>query len=120
MCWTKAIAGPLARAACLRQDLDGPHVPEAPGTPLPTPILWAWRANSWLIRARMDSDTALTVHDGAGLVHTVPWDADDGRVGASRDRGPSAALSGVGAPYEHVVVHGADDGATPISFLRPA
>jgi hypothetical protein len=121
MSWTEAVAGPLAGTACLRQDLDGPHVFEAPETPPPASILWAWRAGSWLIRARLDGDTALVaVRDGAGLVRTVPWGADDGRVAASRDRAPSAGLGGVCTPYEQVVVDGADDGAAPIPFLRPA
>ncbi len=114
MSWTEAVAGPLAGATCLWQDLDSLHVSEAPETPPPTSILWAWRADSWLIRARLDGDTALVaVHNGTGLVRTVPWSASDGRVAASRGRGSSADL---GAPCEQVVV----DGAGPITFLHLA
>ena len=117
MSWAQAVAGPLADATCLWQDLDGLHVPEVPETPPPTTILWAWRPDSWLVRVRLDGDTALVaVHHGTGLVRTVPWGTGDGRVAASRDRAPSAGLGGVGAPYEQVVV----DGADLITFMRPA
>ncbi len=127
MSWTEAVAGPLAGATCLWQDLDGMHVGAAPETAPPTSILWAWRPDSWLVRARLDSDVAfVAVHDGAGLAATVPWDAGHGssagdlRVAASRDRGPSADRGGAGATYEQVVVDGISDGAGPVTFLRPA
>jgi len=121
MSWTEAVAGPLAGATCLWQDLDGLHVSPAPGAPPPTSILWGWRPDSWLVRARLDGDTAfVAVHDGKRLARTVPWSADDGRVAASRGRGPSADRGGVGAAYEQVVVDGTGDRAGPITFLRPA
>jgi hypothetical protein len=121
MSWAEAVAGPLAGATCLWQDLDGLHVSPAPETLPPTSILWAWRPNSWLVRARLDGDVAfVAVHQGSGLASTVPWNADDGRVAASRGRGPSPDLGGVGARYEQVVVDGIGDGAGPVTFLRPA
>jgi hypothetical protein len=125
MTWAQALAGPLDGATCLWQDLDGLHVAAAPGTPPPTSILWAWRPDSWLVRVRLDGDTALiAVHDGTGLARTVPWNAGDsdsgGDLRVAASRGPSADLDGVGAAYEQVVVDGIDDGAGPITFLRPA
>ncbi len=66
------------------------------------------------------------MHDGAGLVRTVPWDIGGGhsggdlRVVASRGRGPAQDLGGGGAAYEQVVVDGISDGAGPVTFLRPA
>jgi hypothetical protein len=127
MPWADALTGPLAGATCLWQDLDGLHVAEAPDSPPPTSILWAWRPDSWLVRARLDGDIALVaVNDGAGLVRTVPWDVGDGRspgdlrVAASRGRGPSPALGGTGAAYEQIVVDGTSDGVGPVTFLRPA
>jgi hypothetical protein len=127
MPWTDAVTGPLAGATCLWQDLDGLHVSAAPVTPPPTSILWAWRPDSWLVRARLDGDIAfVAVHDGTGLVRTVPWNTGDGRadgdlrVAASRDRGPAPALGGAGATYEQIVVDGTGDGVGPVTFLRPA
>ena len=126
MTWTEAVAGPLAGATCLWQDLDGLHVSAAPGAAPPTSILWAWRPDSWLIRARLDGDVAfVAVHDGTGLTRTVPWDAGDGdsagdlRVAASRGRGPGPEGSGAGARYEQVAVDGIGDLAGPITFIRP-
>ena len=99
----------------------------APDSAPPTSILWAWRPDSWLVRARLDGDIAfVAVHDGTGLVRTVPWNLGDGqsdpdlRVVASRDRGPSPHAGGAGASYEQVVVDGISEGAGPITFLRPA
>ncbi len=127
MSWAEAVAGPLAGATCLWQDLDGLHVAAAPDAPPPTSILWAWRPDSWLVRARLDGSVAfVAVHDGAGLVRTVPWDIGGGhsggdlRVVASRGRGPAQDLGGGGAAYEQVVVDGISDGAGPVTFLRPA
>ena len=126
MPWTDAVTGPLAGATCLWQDLDGLHVSAAPAAPPPTSILWAWRPGSWLVRARLDGDIAfVAVHDGTGLVRTVPWNTGDGRsdgdlrVAASRGRGPSPALGGAGATYEQIVVDGTGDGVGPVTFLRP-
>ena len=116
MTWTEAVAGPLAGATCLWQDLDGLHVSPAPGAAPPTSILWAWRPDSWLIRARLDGDVAfVAVHDGTGLTGTVPWDAGDGRLrrgpaGRREPRPrPRADGSGAGACYEQVVVDGIGD-----------
>jgi hypothetical protein len=127
MTWAQAVAGPLADATCLWQDLDGLHVSPAPDSAPPTSILWAWRPDSWLVRARLDGEIVfVAVHDGTGLVRTVPWNVGGGqsepdlRVVASRDRGPSPDAGGAGASYEQVVVDGISEGAGPITFLRPA
>jgi hypothetical protein len=127
MTWAAAVAGPLAGATCLWQDLDGLHVEAAPATPPYTSILWAWRPDSWLVRVRLDEDRALVaVHQGTGAVRAVPWDVGDGqsggdlRVAASRGRGPSPELGGAGAPYEQIVVDGIDDVVGPVTFIRPA
>jgi hypothetical protein len=59
------------------------------------------------------------------MARTVPWNTGDDsssgdlRVAASRGRGPSAAEGGAGAAYEQIVVDGIDDGAGPVTFLRP-
>jgi hypothetical protein len=121
MTWAEAISGPLAGATCLWQDLDGLHVSAAPGSPPPTSILWGWRPDSWLVRARLDDGTVLVaVHDGGGAVRTVPWSAgeEDGRIAASR--GPSREDGGVGAVYEQVVIDGIEEGCGPVTFIRPA
>jgi hypothetical protein len=126
--WSAAIAGPLAGATCLWQDLDGLHVEPAPDAPPPASILWAWRPDSWLVRVRLDANTAfVAVHDGSGAVAdaTVPWDigdretAGDGRIAASCGRGPGRAAGGVGAVYEQVVVDGITDRTGPVTFIRP-
>jgi hypothetical protein len=128
MQWSAAVAGPLAGATCLWQDLDGLHVEQAPADPPPASILWAWRPDNWLVRVRLDGNTAfVAVHDGSGAVPavTVPWDtgergsAGDGRIAASRGRGPERALGGVGAVYEQVVVDGITDRTGPVTFIRP-
>ena len=58
MSWAQAVAGPLAGATCLWQDLDGLHVETAPPSPPPTSILWGWLARTRLVRARLDGGTA--------------------------------------------------------------
>jgi hypothetical protein len=123
MTWAEAISGPLAGATCLWQDLDGLHVSAAPGSPPPTSILWGWRPDSWLVRARLDGSTVLVaVHDGGGAVRTVPWSPgeEDGRIAANRGRGPSREDGGAGAIYEQVVIDGIDEGCGPVTFIRPA
>jgi hypothetical protein len=127
MPWADAVTGPLAEATCLWQDLDGLHVSRAPAAPPPTSILWAWRPDAWLVRARLDGHIAfVAVHDGTGLARTVPWNTGDGRtdgdlrVAASRGRGPSPDRGGAGAAYEQIVVDGTSDGVGPVTFLRPA
>jgi hypothetical protein len=127
--WHKALAGPLAGATCLWQDLDGLHVEQAPADPPYTSILWAWRPDSWLVRVRLDGRTAfVAIHDGAsrGATPTVPWDVGDSqsagdlRVAASKGRGPAPAADGTGAAYEQIVVDGIGDGTGPVTFIRPA
>ena len=126
MTWAQAAAGPLAGATCLWQDLDGLHVAPAPDNAPPTSILWAWRPDSWLVRARLDGEIAfVAVHDATGLVRTVPWNVGGGqsdpdlRVIASQGRSPSPAVGGPGATYEQVVVDSIGEGAGPVTFIRP-
>jgi hypothetical protein len=119
--WREALAGPLAEATCLWQDLDGLHVEPAPAGPPYTSILWAWRPDSWLVRVRLDGSTAfVAVHDGTAgtATRTVPWAVGDLRVAASKGRRPTDG--GPGATYDQVVVDGIADGAGPVTFIRPA
>jgi hypothetical protein len=121
MSWAEATAGPLAGATCLWQDLDGLHVEAAPSAAPPTSILWAWRADSLLVRVRLDKQTAyVAVHDPVSQqpVRTVPWSPEDGRVAGSAGRGPDPAGDGTGATYEQVVID--TDGGGPVTFVRPA
>ena len=129
MPWAQAVAGPLAGATCMWQDLDGLHVEPAPELPPPTSILWGWR-EACLLRARLDGDiTFIAVHDTSDIKVTadgqrrsttpIPWSLGDDRIAASHGRGPSADDGGVGAVYEQIVVHGTHDGAGPITFVRP-
>jgi hypothetical protein len=128
--WGEAVAGPLADATCLWQDLDGLHVSRAPDAPPCTSIMWGWRPDSWLVRVRLDGDVAFVAVDdgsGVGLSATVPWDAGgdgavggDGRIAASRGRGPDPRYGGAGAVYEQVVVDGFDGATGPITFIRRA
>jgi hypothetical protein len=129
MTWDQAVAGPLAGATCLWQDLDGLHVSHAPTSSPSTSILWGWRPDGTLIRARLDGATAFiaTHHStGGSAVRTVPWnpgsDGSEGdlRIAASHGRGPAPADGGVGAIYEKVIVDGINDHTGPITFLRPA
>lgn len=120
MTWAEAVAGPLAGATCLWQDLDGLHVERAPSAVPPTSILWGWRRDAWLVRLRLDGETAyVAVHDPTmqAPVRTEPWSLSDGRVAASAGRGPAAGDGGVGARYEQVVVDA--DGSGPVTFVRP-
>lgn len=119
MTWAEAVAGPLAGATCLWQDLDGLHVASAPTAPPPTSILHAWHPGSLLVRVRLDGATAyVAVHDPAARapVRTEPWAPDDGRVAGSAGRGPDGAGGGTGARYEQVVI----DEDAPVTFVRPA
>jgi hypothetical protein len=146
MTWAQAVSGALGGATCLWQDLDGLHVEPPPADPPPTSILWGWRGESVLVRARLDGDTAyvavldLAVGDappgspagdgrpaGAGtpedLVRTIPWAPGDDRVAAARagvraGRGPASESGGVGARYEQVIIEGIEGG--PVTFVRPA
>jgi hypothetical protein len=121
MCWAEAVAGPLADATCLWQDLDGLHVEAAPSTPPPTSILWAWRGDWLLVRVRLNGQKAyVAVHDPAVQqpVRTVPWSPQDGRVAGSAGHGPDPVDGGTGATYEQVVIDA--DGGGPVTFVRPA
>lgn len=127
MSWADAVAGPLAGATCLWQDLDGLHVEAAPANAPPTSILWGWLDRTRLVRVRLDGSTAfvavLDCADGGespGAVRTLPWSPGDGRVQASQGRGPDRHGGGVGAAYEQVVVGGIGDGTGPVTFIRPA
>jgi hypothetical protein len=131
MTWAQALAGPLAGATCLWQDLDGLHVEPALPSPPPTSALWGWRDDGILIRARLDGETAyVTIHDPAakhdqagpraGFARTLPWSPSDDRVAANHGRGPTASHGGVGAAYEQIVVDGGGHGTGPITFVRPA
>jgi len=128
MSWAAAVAGPLAGCTCLWQDLDGLHVEPPPAEAPQTSILWGWRGDAHLVRARLDGDDAyVAVHQappgapgaaaGAALERTVPWALDDGRVAASAGRGPGLGAGGVGARYEQVIVGGTEAG--PVTFVRP-
>jgi hypothetical protein len=129
--WAEVIAGPLAGATCLWQDLDGLCVSVAPADVPPTSILWGWRADGWLVRVRLDGDAAFVaelgpteISEAGGAVRTVSWDvrADgrgDARVAGVRAPGVPPGL-GPGAEYEQVVVNGIEDGVGPITFVRPA
>ena len=120
MIWAAAVSGPLADCTCLWQDLDGLHVEPPPGEAPPTSILWGWRGDSYLVRARLDGDGAyVAVHQGpdADSERTVPWALNDGRVAASVGRGPGPDADGVGASYEQVIVGGIE--TAPITFVRP-
>jgi hypothetical protein len=125
MAWRQAVAGPLAGATCLWQDLDGLHVEPAPELPPPTSILWAWADDgSRLARVRLDNGIALVAvhHDqSAGQARggrTLPWSLQDGRIAASQGRGPAPEDGGVGAVYEQIVVDGISEGVGPVTFLR--
>ncbi|HUY47575.1 MAG TPA: hypothetical protein VMV92_17880 [Streptosporangiaceae bacterium] len=144
MTWAQAVSGPLAGATCLWQDLDGLHVEPAPAAPPPASLMWGWRGHDHLVRLRLDGDTAyVAVHSpvnppsahaaaasrdvaggaaggGPGAARrTLPWALGDGRVAASRGRGPAAQAGGAGAVYEQIVVDGIAGGAGPITFVRP-
>lgn len=122
MTWSEAVAGPLAGATCLWQDLDGLHVAPPPDMPPRTSIMWGWRPDSLLVRLRLDANVAyVAVHkqDRSG-VPTVPWSTgpnEDGRIAARRLAGPTD--HGVGTAYEQVVVRGPGDATGAITFVRP-
>ena len=128
MPWAQALAGPLDGVTCHWQDLDGLHVESAPVDPPPTSVLWGWRGDSYLVRARIGGGTAfVAVQDAPGTASAgldgspaLPWAAGDDRIAASHGRGPAAQAGGVGATYEQIVIDGIGDGAGPVTFLRPA
>jgi hypothetical protein len=129
--WAEVVAGPLAGATCLWQDLDGLHVSAAPADAPPTSILWGWRADGGLIRVRLDGDAAFVaelspaeIAEAGGAVRTVEWDIrgdghGDARVAGVRAPGVRPEV-GPGAGYEQVVVDGIEGGVGPVTFIRPA
>jgi hypothetical protein len=136
MSWDQALAGPLSGTTCLWQDLDGLHVEPPPPFPPYASALWGWQDVGRLVRVRLDGDKAfVAIHDagidrpvtedrggghaGPGASPTLPWSLGDGRIAASRLRGPDSEEGGVGAAYEQVIVDGIADGVGPITFLRP-
>lgn len=120
--WATVVAGQLAGATCLWQDLDGLHASAAPAAPPPTSIVWGWRPDGTLLRVRLDGDMAFVAELDAvaaaeRAVRTVPWDVrKDGRVAGLRGPGSDYA----GTAYEQVVVDGIGDDVGPVTFLRPA
>lgn len=130
MTWAEAVSGPLAGCTCLWQDLDGLHVGQPPSDAPPTSIVWGWRDDSVLVRARLDGDVAYvavcdetTLSADTARVTTVAWAREDGRVAAAvaaadAGRGPRPERGGVGARYEQIIVGGIDIG--PVTFVRPA
>jgi len=134
MTWAESVSGPFAGCTCLWQDLDGLHVERPPLDAPPTSIIWGWRGSLFLVRARLDGDTAyVAVADDVTALdpdigpvltaNTVPWSLDDGRVAAAggaadAGRGPGRERGGVGARYEQIIVGGIETG--PITFVRPA
>ena len=128
MTWEQAVAGPLAGTTCLWQDLDGLHVEPAPESPPPTSVLWAWSGDgSRLVRLRLDGGTSFVAQHHqpragqltAGGGQILPWSLGDGRIAASRGRGPAPEDGGVGAGYEQIVIDGISDGVGPVTFIRP-
>jgi hypothetical protein len=128
MTWAEAVSGPLAGCVCLWQDLDGLHVEPPPAGAPPTSILWGWRDDSVLVRARLDGDVAyIAVLDEAAVgtdtvVIAIPWALNDGRVAAAvaaagAGRGPAPGRGGVGTRYEQLVLGGIGTG--PVTFVRP-
>jgi hypothetical protein len=129
--WAGVVAGPLAGATCLWQDLDGLHVSGPPVGAPPTSIVWGWRADGWLVRVRLDGDAAFVAElgpsrlSGAGRAkRTVRWHVRAGGLGDARAaevRAPEVIPElGPGEQYEEVVINGAREGAGPITFIRPA
>jgi hypothetical protein len=122
MTWADAVAGPLAAATCLWQDLDGLHAEPAPQSAPPTSILWGWRDNT-LIRVRLDGETAYVavLSPAAAGTKTVPWDlrpGGDGRVAGIR--GPAVESGAANGRFEQVIVDSPGDGRGPVTFIRPA
>lgn len=123
MSWADAVAGPLAGATCLWQDLDGVHVEPAPAAPPLTSILWGWREGS-LARVRLDGAqafVALLTGETAGEP-ALRWDfrpgEGDGRVAGIR--GPAVESGSVNQQFEQVVVDDPGNGTGPITFVRQA
>jgi hypothetical protein len=64
--WDQLLAT-VGSAQAAWADYEGFHINQAPPEPPPYTHLWAW-TSQWLIRARIDGDTAVT----AALVLTAP------------------------------------------------
>jgi hypothetical protein len=129
--WAEVVAGPLAGATCLWQDLDGLHVSGAPADAPPASIVWGWRADGWLVRVRLDGDAAFVaelgpskVAEAGGARRTVRWHVRADGLGDARvaeDRAPEVLPElGPRAQYEQVVINGIGEGVGPITFIRPA
>lgn len=125
--WAQALDGPLAGVTCLWQDLDGLHVQPAPTAPPSTSLLWGWRQDGYLVRIRLDGETAyIATHHAADPstarppTKMLPWALNDDRIAASHGRGPALSGGGTGATYEQITIDGIEDDTGPITFLRPA
>lgn len=118
MSWAGVMAGPLAGAMCLSQDLDGLHVGPASAV-APASMLRVWRRDQLLVRLRLDGRTAYgAAHDLAAQppVATVPWDPAGGRVAGTAGRGPGADCGETGARFEQVVT----SDPNPVTSVGPA
>ena len=82
--WNEARAA-LEGATCMWQDLDGLHCATAPATAPPTSIVWAWwpYPSDKVARLRIDEDIVYLAEAAwpSGSTPTIPWGADDRRVG---------------------------------------
>jgi hypothetical protein len=118
MTWSQAVAGPLAGATCLWQDLDGLHRDVAPVEAPPTSTVWGWIGSGRMVRLRLDGDTAYvaTCEAAASGQTAKPWSSNDHRVEAIRPEEAVAYLE----PMLQVVVDDVGEGAGPITFIRPA
>ena len=119
--WAVVLAGELADATCLWQDLDGLHVGPAPAAPPPTTLVWGWTATGTLLRLRLDGETVFLARwDGGGGTTTLAWPPTEGRVLAYR--GVERTAGGLGTAYVEVTVHPDDPDAAhgPVTFIRPA
>ena len=129
--WAEVVAGPLAGATCLWQDLDGLHESGPPAGAPPTSIVWGWRADGWLVRVRLDGEAAFVAELGPGKLseaggarRTVRWHVRADGLGdarAAEARAPEVLPElGSGAQYEQVVINATGEGVGPIAFIRPA
>jgi len=117
MSWAQALAGPLAGATCLWQDLDGVHRAAPPMSAPHTSTVWGWTASGGMVRLRLDGDIAYVATCAAAVTGRrglKPWSAGDHRVDAIR---PPKALDQLES-LEEVVVDDVTDGAGPITFIR--
>ena len=119
MPWGAALAGPLADAAALWQDLDGLHVTAPPPHPPHTSCLWAWTPGGTCVRVRLDGDPAYVARHTplpGEATTTIPWSSEDRRVLAFRPADDNAAVD---TAYEQIVTS-PDGHGQPVTFIRPA